>query len=275
MQENRDHEATTSKTCPACRSEISRDAWVCKECGTRQNSRIRALIHTVGIFAAVATVLSLVTTAIALGPKAYSQIVRDPKPRLIEMTFDTSDIMNRTLGILALFNGGNVDAYVTRLEFMAKDKIYDGIGTMRVSVYALLKQGQGFEKPIGFMAADKRKKGVPAPMLVRPGAFVALKRAAIEKRLPIKRCFALFPYNARLGLPVPSASKFRNANAATLLSGTLFYLDPGNPTKEQPSDIKGLYMEASVFLEARCVRSLGGKEAVEALSHTALERSDG
>jgi hypothetical protein len=273
MQEDRDQISDISKTCPACRSEISKDAWICKECGTRQNSKTRVLIRLTGISVAVATVLSIVATGIALGPTAYSQIVRDPKPRLIEMTFDTSEIMTRTIGTLALFNGGNVDAYVTRLEFKAKNEIYDGIGPMLVGVYEQLKQGQGIESSIAFQAVARRTHGIPAPTLVLPETFTAIKQAIIDQELPIDRCFVLFPFDARLSLPAPKESKSRHANVATTLSGKLYYLDPGSPTKEYHSDIEDLYMEAAVFLEAPCIRKLGGKDAVEALSHVALERS--
>ena len=181
---------------------------------------------------------------------------------MIRLTFDHPSPDKRTLGSFALFNGGNVDAYVTRVELTAKDNMFDCIGEATFRLYEPLKQGEGFEHDIAYQGAQFRSQVSLQPIILNSETYPRAKAAIKQEGLPLDPCISLFPFNARLGLNAPEDGSFRNANALARLDGTVFFLDRGNPDKEHPSDIRGLYIEAAVMLEPRCLNRLGGREKV-------------
>lgn len=207
----------------------------------------------------------MLTTAIALWPVAYSQIVRDPQARLIRLAFDHRSPETRTLGSFALFNGGNVDAYVTRVELEVIDTHFKDIGTTKFRLYELLKKGEGLEKDIAYQGIIGRKKASVSPLMLDRASFSIVKTELTKVGLPLDRCLSLFPFDARLGLKAPEDKPFRNAEAVANLTGMVYYLDRGNPEIEIPSKIQDLYIEAAIMLEPGCIRGLGGLKKVEAL----------
>lgn len=255
----------TMKACAACLSEIPEAAKICKECGSRQNPIAEGLLRFAAISAAVVTVLSLITTGVALAPLAYSQIVRDPQPRLIELEFDSSNPRNRTLGTFALFNGGNVDAYVTRVEFEPVDPVFQEMDPTRFRIYELLEQGKGFELDIGYRGAINRNGIEFEPFQLDKTSFPIIRMVLEQKGLPVGRCLMLFPFNSRLGQGAPESGALRNSGATTTLKGVVFYLDRGSPNEEFNAEVENLYIEAAVMLEAACVARLGGEDVVQSL----------
>jgi hypothetical protein len=180
---------------------------------------------------------------------------------LIRLTFDHRSPETRTLGSFALFNGGNVDAYVTRVELEVTDTHFKDVGTTKFRLYELLKKEEGFEKDIAYQGAIGRKKASLSPLMLDRTSFSTIKTELAKAGLPLDRCLS----DARLGLKAPENKPFRNAGAIANLTGTVYYLDRGNPEIEIPSKIRDLYIEAAIMLEPGCIRGLGGLQKVETL----------
>ncbi len=258
-----DGQGSATKICHACASEIPAAARVCKECGSWQSNDFGKFGRFAAQATVVATILSIISTGVALFPKAISYLIRDPEPRLVEIVFDNHDPRRRTLGTFALYNGGNVDAFATKLELRPKNTLFDGVGGPDLKIYERIFEGKGFEKDIAFEGARLEGRFKPHWLLISEKTFPDVIDILKEERLPVDKCTVFFPFNARLGLGPPKSGEFRNKDAVTSLKGTLLFIDPGRPKKVEPSKVENLYIEAAVYLDPRCAYRLGGKGRVE------------
>lgn len=268
MTETSPVEAT--KICPACGSEIPAQAWLCKVCGVRQNKIMRIVIRYGVLFGVSATFLSLVTTAFALFPQAWSYLFPDPKPRIIAWNFDSPHPDGRELGDFALYNGGNVNAHVTELEFQALAPGYAGLPSARMPIFDTLLVDDSLSIKVGY-PIHRQVSGTAATHYVLTEETYPIIRDHIEAenavrperaRISMGWCFTVFPFDARLGQEAPEHREWRNTGATTLLGARVHYIDRRRPDAERVAPVRDLYMEGAVLLQPRCTAVLGGPSRV-------------
>lgn len=254
-----------TKVCIACQSLIPVGASLCRDCGTRQNTSSRLLFRIAAYAAVFTTVISLMTTAIAFAPTAYGLIVKSPKPRIIELDFDSDDPTKRKLGDFSLFNGGNTNAYVTKVLLRPSSNKFSEVGTSEFSIFGLMKPGEGMEMKIGYPFSNVRSRFSSKPMLLDANTYPIVTNAIEDKKVDPEQCLMLVPMDARLGLDAPENGEFRRHETITTLEGELFYIDRSNPTSILSAPIEDLYIEAALYFHPYCIWKLGGEQTVTEL----------
>lgn len=260
------------EVCPFCLHESPANARICGTCGTLQHTPTRMFYKASATLAVVATVFSIITAGVALGPQALAYLFPAPKPKLVTFEFRSNDPNDRSLGEFTLFNSGNVDAYILRVILSSKDPRYPHLGKPNISIFEVLKTGEGFAKQIMFMDhGEIRRKNLPDFQHLDERTYnVALEAVMNNPALKIRKvdpenCFTVLPLQSLLGLGAPKEKKYRHMEADLLLQGKLEYLDMRSPNKVKYADFDDMHMEGAIYLHPICIFALGGKEKVKEL----------
>lgn len=248
-----------TKMCVACENSMPNSASLCATCGTRQNPTTRNFFKIVALFGGLATVLSLVTAAVALAPLAYAGLFPAARPSIFTMSFDTREMATRRFGIFDLYNAGNQDAYVTKLILQPDGNLFSSLNPVTISVYDVVLSASSIEKRIGLISSVTPNP--PRVRLLINDQYSNLYNSMREKNVFSRNCFLLLPLNASKHLVAPENGRFRYDIASTTLAPSMEYFMVGNDENLEVAQIDNFYVEAAIYFKESCIPRLGGNEA--------------
>lgn len=238
--------------CTMCRDPLHPAAKVCSKCGSTQNPIQHWLFRIGAIAAVMATLVSLVTAAVALWPQAMRSVFPNPKPSLYEFRFDHSDVVRRKLGTFGLLNGGNVDTFVLKISFEASDPLLINVPSRNIIISEWVKQSEAIEKSIGNPDAVRVPPNASRPQPITSVEYSNIRARLIDKGDFDSSCFFLHPYNAFAGIGAPKDGQFRNDEATTISQAMMHYTTVSEREKPQEVAVRNLYIEATLFVKPKC-----------------------